>query len=95
MDQTSRLYQESPKSYGMQDSNPANTPADANSKLQPTTNQHEPLNQTQYQSAIGSLMYLSVNSRPDIAFAVNNLARFNSNARKEDLTALKQVLWYD
>ena len=76
----------------MQDSNPVNTPADANSKLQPATNQDEPLNQTQYQSAVGSLMYLSVNSRPDIAFAVNNLARFNSNPRKEYWTALKRVL---
>ena len=82
------------KSYGMQDSNPVNTPADANSKLQPATNQDEPLNQTQYQSAVGSLMYLSVSSRPDIAFAVNNLARFNSNPRKEHWSALKRVLRY-
>ena len=78
----------------MQDSNPVNTPADANSKLQPATNQDEPLNQTQYQSAVGSLMYLSVSSRPDIAFAVNNLARFNSNPRKEHWSALKRVLRY-
>ena len=82
------------KSYGMQDSNPVNTPADANYKLQPATNQDEPLNQTQYQSAVGSLMYLSVNSRPDIAFSVNSLARFNSNPRKEHWSALKRVLRY-
>ena len=37
-------------------------------------------------------MYLSVSSRPDIAFAVNNLARFNSNPRKEHWSALKRVL---
>ena len=57
------------KSYGMQDSNPTSTPVDANSKLQPAKNPDEPLNQTEYQSAVGSLMYLAVSSRPDIAYA--------------------------
>ncbi len=32
-----------------------------------------------YLSAIGALMYLANNTRPDIAFAVNLLARFSSS----------------
>ena len=63
----------------MQDSKPTGTPVDVNSKLQPATNQADPVNQTEYQSAIGSFVYLAVSTRPDIAFTVNNLARFNSN----------------
>jgi hypothetical protein len=51
------------------------------------------LNQ-QYQSAIGSLMYLSVSTRPDIAYAVGTLARFSSKPTKEHCTALKRVLCY-
>ena len=39
-------------------------------------------------------MYLAVSTRPDIAFAVNNLARFNSKPQKEHWTALKRVLRY-
>ena len=39
-------------------------------------------------------MYLAVNTRPDIAFAVNNLACFSSNPQKEHWTALKQTLRY-
>ena len=39
-------------------------------------------------------MYLAVSTRPDIAFSVNNLARFNSNPQKEHCTALKQILKY-
>ena len=39
-------------------------------------------------------MYLAVSTRPDIAFAVNSLARFNSNPQKDHWTALKRVLRY-
>ena len=39
-------------------------------------------------------MYLKVSTRPDIAFSVNNLARFNSNPQKEHWTALKRILRY-
>ena len=68
---------------GMQDSKPMSTPVEVNSKLQPATTQAEPVNQIEYQFAMGSLMYLAVSTRPDIAFAVNNLARFNSNLKRD------------
>ena len=48
-----------------------------------------PVKQTEYQSAVGSLMYLAISTRLDIAFAVNNLARFNSSPQKKHWTALK------
>ena len=80
------------KRQGMQDSKPISTPVEVGSKLQPATNEAKPVNQTEYQ--LGSLMYLSVSSRPDITFAVNNLAWFNSNPQKEHWTALKWVLRY-
>ena len=66
------------------------------SDLQTSTcfKQDEPFNQTECQSAVGNLMYLAVSTRPDIAYAVNNLARFNSNPQKEHWTALKRVLRY-
>ena len=82
------------KRLGMQDSKPSHTPVEVSSKLQPANNQAEPVNQTKYQSAIGGLMYLVVSTRPDIAFAVNNLARFSSNPQKEHWTALKRILRY-
>ena len=82
------------RKHGMQDSKPTGTPTDVNSKLQPAATQADPVKQTEYQSAVGSLMYLAVSTRPDIAFAVNNLARFNSNPQKEHWTALKRVLRY-
>ncbi len=39
-------------------------------------------------------MYLSVNTRPDIAYAVGNLAKFNSCPSRVHWTALKRVLRY-
>ena len=45
--------------------------------------QADPVKQTEYQSAVSSLMYLAVSTRPDIAFAVSNLARFNTSPQKE------------
>ena len=78
----------------MQDSKPTSTPVEVSSKLQPATSQAEPNNQTEYQSTIGSLMYLGVSTRPDIAFAVNKLAWFNTKPQQEHWTALKRILRY-
>ena len=63
-------------------------------KLQPATSQVEPVYQAEYQSTVGSLMYLAVSTRPDIAFAVNSVARFNSNPQSDHWKALKRVLRY-
>ena len=65
------------KRLGMQDSKPTHTPVKVSSKLQLATNQTELVNQTEYQSSIGALMYLVVSTRLEIAFVVNNLARFS------------------
>ena len=47
-----------------------------------------------YQSAVGSLLYLSRRTHPDIAFAVSNVAKFSSKPTKTHWTAVKQILRY-
>ena len=47
-----------------------------------------------YASAVGSLMYAMVCTRPDIAHAVGLLSRFMSNPGKEHWTAVKRVFRY-
>ncbi|KAL0549877.1 hypothetical protein IC582_014367 [Cucumis melo] len=47
-----------------------------------------------YLSAIGALMYLANNTRPDIAFLVNLLARYSSSPTKRHLNGVKHVLRY-
>ena len=50
--------------------------------------------QVPYISVVGSLMYLAVTRRPDIAYAAGVLARFNFNPRPSHWQAAKHVLYY-
>ncbi|KAH7429742.1 hypothetical protein KP509_09G063700 [Ceratopteris richardii] len=47
-----------------------------------------------YQSAVGSLMYAMVATRPDIAFAVGVVSRYMSNPGKKHWEAVKMILRY-
>ncbi|XP_055841693.1 uncharacterized protein LOC129908896 [Episyrphus balteatus] len=47
-----------------------------------------------YQEAVGCLLYLVQGSRPDIAFAVNDVSRFNAKHGKANWTAVKRIFRY-
>ena len=47
-----------------------------------------------YRSVIGAILYLSVCTRPDLAFAISTLASFNSNPRLCHWRAAKELLSY-
>jgi hypothetical protein len=47
-----------------------------------------------YLSAVGSLMYLATQTRPDIAYTVGVLARFNSNPGEAHWKAVKHLFRY-
>ena len=47
-----------------------------------------------YMNAVGSLMYLAMMTRPDIAYAVGVLARFNANPGMEHWRAVKHLFRY-
>ena len=49
---------------------------------------------TKYQQLIGTLLYAALGTRPDIAFAVTQLSRFNSDPTEEHLRYAKYVLRY-
>ncbi|GKC77685.1 hypothetical protein Tco_1128459 [Tanacetum coccineum] len=52
-----------------------------------------PVDQTQFRSMVGSLMYLTA-SRPDFVFVVCMCARYQASPTKKHLEALKRVFWY-
>ena len=64
------------KRFQMENSKPTATPIDNGAKLTKATEDSKLFNQELYQSAIGSLSYLSTRTRPNIAYAVSNVARF-------------------
>lgn len=85
--------------FNMADCNPVKTPYDSNQKL--TTNM-SPQNKTEememsnvpYQEAVGSLIYLSQGTRPDIAYAVNSVSKFCNNPGKAHWGAVKRIFRY-
>lgn len=47
-----------------------------------------------YPSIVGMLLYLSSNTRPDITFAVSQVARFNHSPKESHATAIKMIIRY-
>ena len=54
----------------------------------------EEMSKVQYQSAVGSLMYAMVCTRPDIAYAVGVVSRFMTNPGQAHWNAVKWILRY-
>ncbi|UYV71052.1 hypothetical protein LAZ67_8001548 [Cordylochernes scorpioides] len=70
---------------------------DSNSKLTRISSiegKNEPVKKVEYQSLIGSLIYLSVSTRPDIAYAVSALGQFSNDPRRQQWNAAKRFLRY-
>lgn len=80
--------------FGMSDSKPVSTPSDTDSRLSKRTDGDEAANMETYQAAVGSLLYLSTRTRPDIAYAVGKVSRFCSNPTPEHWSAVKRILRY-
>eukprot|EP00253_Pinus_taeda_P017042 PITA_17042 len=59
-----------------------------------TQEEEEDMSYVPYASAVGSLMYAMVCTRPEIAHVVGVLSRFMSKPRKEHWTTVKQVFRY-
>jgi hypothetical protein len=79
--------------FGMADSHPVGTPLDPNVKLVKVPNdEHHDI--PEYRSAIGSLMYAAIGTRPDISFAVQTLSQFMSNPGPAHWSAVKRVFRY-
>ena len=53
-----------------------------------------PLLTTEYMSKVGSLMYLAVHTRPDIAFAIGQCARHMQHPTIADMTAVDRIISY-
>jgi Reverse transcriptase (RNA-dependent DNA polymerase)/gag-polypeptide of LTR copia-type/GAG-pre-integrase domain/Integrase core domain len=86
------------KEYGFADCNPISTPMDPGLTLQKTQSlsdeDKEFMSKVPYLSAVGSLTYLAQCTRPDIAFAVGTLAKYNSNPSPIHWKAVKHVFRY-
>ena len=82
------------RKFNMENAKPVDTPVDISSKLVKMNEDSESANQEQFQSAVGSLLYLSTMTRPDITYAVSNVAKFCANPAKEHWIAVKRIMRY-
>jgi hypothetical protein len=81
------------KTAKMEDCNPNRTPASSQALgINPDGKpMHEEWN---YRSIVGMLLYLSINTRPGIAFAISQVIRFSHNPKKSHATAVKMIVRY-
>ena len=89
------------RKYNMQNCNPARAPSLSGSKLNSSDCPKTPEEkaelkelQSEYMSIVGSMIYLSICSRPDISYRVGELARFMSNPGRSHMAAAKYLLRY-
>ena len=85
--------------FNMQNCSPVSTPMDPSVKLTtadaPKNKEEELLmKETPYREAVGSLMYLSIATRPDISYAVGVLSRFSANPGVAHWKAVKHLMRY-
>jgi transposase InsO family protein len=87
--------------YGMSDCKPAPTPLAVNVRLSkddcPTVIPIQPVlvdGKHTYASVVGSIMYAMLGTRPDLAYTIGQLTRFNGNPGAQHVIALKRVLRY-
>ncbi|CAL5417495.1 unnamed protein product [Camellia sinensis] len=85
--------------FNMKDAKPVSTPLANHFKLSKiscpsSAKERQEMEAIPYSSAVGSLMYAMVSTRPDIAHAVGVVSRFLSNPGKEHWEAVKWILRY-
>ena len=77
--------------YGLSQAKPAVTPADINVKLKKDDGVSKAVDPIRYQSMVGSLLYATTATRPDIAQEVGVISKFNARPNESHLTAVKRV----
>ena len=84
------------REHGMWEAKPVSTPMETSAKLVPAEDgfQAEQKQKTRYQSAVGSLMYAMLGTRPDLAFAVSVVSRYAHNPTQKHWGAVKRIFSY-
>jgi hypothetical protein len=82
------------KRFNMFECKTVNTPMVTEPKGEEKEKEKRKFDTTMYQSAIGSLIYLSIATRPDIAYAVNQAAQAMQSPDEDDWKKVKRIFRY-
>jgi len=81
--------------FGMNEANPVSTPMDPGSRLNKGKGNKDDIKTNRpYRELIGSLMYIAIGTRPDIAHSVSALSQFNDCFDDSHWSAAKKILRY-
>lgn len=79
------------RKFRMSEAKAVSVPADPNVTLQPVDSGDESPSNVPYREAVGSLMFLAIVSRPDIAYAVNLVSRYLNKHGESHWRAVKRI----
>lgn len=87
------------KKFKMEDCNSVSTPAEPGLKLTKNMSpqsdkEKEEMEQIPYKESVGALLYISTTTRPDISYAVSQVAKFNQNPGINHWKAVKRIFRY-
>lgn len=80
--------------FGMSNAKPVAVPADPNVVLHLVEREDDCLRGVPYREAVGSLMFLAIISRPDIALAVNVVSKFLNKHNRSHWQAVRRIFAY-
>jgi hypothetical protein len=85
--------------YGFEDAKPVSLPMDPSARLSSgqspsTTEEFARMRNVPYHEAVGSLMYASLGTRPDITYAVQAVSRFSTKPGIAHWEAVKRIFRY-
>jgi hypothetical protein len=81
------------KHYGFEDVKPVNIRL-TSAQAPATTAEHAQMAHAPYHEVVGSLMYVMLTTRPDIAYVVQTVSRFATNPGPTHWEAVKKVFKY-
>ncbi|XP_071571282.1 uncharacterized protein [Temnothorax nylanderi] len=77
------------ETYGMSNSKPVDTPILANAEINDGGSRTKSF---PFREAVGSLLYLTAKTRPDLSYAVTYNSRNTQNSSDVDVTNIKRIL---
>ena len=94
--QQTRYIKDILQRFGMHNSKPVATPIESGIQLSASDSENEKptVDKTEYQAAVGSLMYAMLGTRPDLAYAVGLVSQFASNPSQQHWKAVKRIFRY-
>ena len=82
------------KRFKLHDANNTKTPLPDGVHLEKSEELAPIETKTYYQQMIGTLIYATIGTRPDIAFAAMRLSQYNNNPTEEHIKFAKYILRY-